>query len=81
MELKLIKEQSEGSYDLHILDSLYHDKKIKSRKRNTDVRKYSFVNWTIQLWNQLPADCLGALSCKSSNFRLSFLWLSPELIS
>jgi hypothetical protein len=29
----------------------------------------SFVNRTIQLWNQLPADALGTLSCKPSNFR------------
>jgi hypothetical protein len=36
-----------------------------------DIGKYSFVNRTIQLWNQLPADALGTLSCKSSNFRKS----------
>jgi hypothetical protein len=24
---------------------------------------------TIQLWNQLPEDVLGTLSCKPSNFR------------
>jgi hypothetical protein len=28
-----------------------------------------FVNRTTQLWNQLPADVLGNLSCKTSNFR------------
>jgi hypothetical protein len=33
------------------------------------VLKYSFVNRNIQLWNQLPADTLGASSCKKSNFR------------
>jgi hypothetical protein len=26
-------------------------------------------NRTIQRWNQLPADALGTLSCKPSNFR------------
>jgi hypothetical protein len=30
---------------------------------------YSFVNRTIQVWNQRPADVLGTLSCKPSNFR------------
>jgi hypothetical protein len=30
------------------------------------IGKYFFVNRTIQLWNQLPADALGTLSC---NFR------------
>jgi hypothetical protein len=43
--------------------------KIRSRKQKTDIGKYSYVNRTIQLWNQLPADVLGTLSCKSSNFR------------
>jgi hypothetical protein len=33
------------------------------------IGKYSFVNRTIRLWNQLPADVLGTLSNKSSNFR------------
>jgi hypothetical protein len=46
-----------------------HDRKIRSRKQNTDIGKYTFVNRTIQLGNQLPADALGTLSCKSSNFR------------
>jgi hypothetical protein len=46
-----------------------HGKKIRSRKQRTDIGKYSFVNRTIQLWNQLPADVLGNLSCKPSNFR------------
>jgi hypothetical protein len=40
-----------------------------ARKQRTDIGKYSFVNRTIQLCNQLPADALGTLSCKPSNFR------------
>jgi hypothetical protein len=31
--------------------------------------KYSFVNRTIQLWNQLSEDDLGTLSCKPSSFK------------
>jgi len=34
-----------------------------------DVGKYSFVNRTILLWNQLPAEILGTLPCKPSAFR------------
>jgi hypothetical protein len=41
----------------------------QSRKQRTDIGKYSFVNKTIQLWNQRPADALGTLSYKSSHFR------------
>jgi hypothetical protein len=36
---------------------------------NKDIGKCTFVNRTIQLWNHLPADALGTLSCKPSNFR------------
>jgi hypothetical protein len=46
-----------------------HGKKIRSRKQRTDIGKYSFVNRTIQLWNQLPEDALGTLFCKPSSFR------------
>jgi hypothetical protein len=31
-----------------------HGKKIRSRKQRTNIGKYSFVDRTIQLWNQLP---------------------------
>jgi hypothetical protein len=51
------------------LSRVDHDRKIRGRKQRTDIGKYSFVNRTIQLWNQIPADALGTLSCKPSNFR------------
>jgi hypothetical protein len=44
-------------------------KTIGSRKRRTDIGKYSSVDGTIQLWNQLPEDALRTLSCKPSSFR------------
>jgi hypothetical protein len=50
------------------LTRVYHDRKIRSRKQWTDIGKYSFVNRTIQLWNQLPEDALGTVN-KSNNFR------------
>jgi hypothetical protein len=37
--------------------------------KKRDIGKYSFVNRTIQFWNQLPADALGTLSYKPINFR------------
>jgi hypothetical protein len=42
--------------------------KLEAESRR-HIGKYSFVNKTIQLWNQLPADALWNLSCKPSNFR------------
>jgi hypothetical protein len=42
---------------------------IRSRKQGIDIRKYSFVNRTIQLWKQLPTDALRTPSCKPSNFK------------
>jgi hypothetical protein len=38
------------------------------RGLDTDIGKYSCVNRMIQLWNQLPADAFGTLSCKQSHF-------------
>jgi hypothetical protein len=53
------------------LNRVDHNRKIRSRKQKTDIEKYYFVRVyrTTQLWNQLPEDVLGTLSCKSSNFR------------
>jgi hypothetical protein len=54
--------------DIRVLQSrVDHDRKIKSRKQRRDIGKYSSVNRTIQLWNQLPADALGTLSCKQDH--------------
>jgi hypothetical protein len=51
------------------LSRVDHDRKIRRLKQKRDIRKYPFVNRTIEVWNKLPADALGTLSCKSSNFR------------
>jgi hypothetical protein len=51
------------------LSRVDRDRNIRSRKQRTDIRKYSSVNRTIQLWYHLPADALGFLFCKPSNFR------------
>ena len=34
-----------------------------------DIGKYSFVNRTIQDWNQLPAEVLGTLPCKPNTLK------------
>jgi hypothetical protein len=44
-------------------------RKLGAESKGQVLKKYSFVNRTMQLWNQLPADALGTLSCKPSNFR------------
>jgi hypothetical protein len=46
-----------------------HDRKIRSRRQRADIGKYSFVNRIIQLWNQLPAEVLGILPCKTITFK------------
>jgi hypothetical protein len=50
---------------------VYHNRKIRTRKQGTDVGKNSFVNRTIQNWNQLPAGLglLASLPCSLSTFR------------
>jgi len=53
----------------HYLSSVDHERKFKSRRQRTDIGKYSFVNRTIQFWNQLPAEVLGILPCKPITFK------------
>ena len=46
-----------------------HDRKIRARKQRTGIGRYCFVNRTIKLWNQLPAEALAAVTCKSQVLR------------
>ena len=46
-----------------------HDRKLRARKQRKDIGKYSVVNRTIKLWNQLPTETLATLPCKSNIFR------------
>jgi hypothetical protein len=46
-----------------------HDRNIKARKRRTNIGKYSFINRTIELWNQLLAEAPVSFPCKSHTFR------------
>jgi hypothetical protein len=43
--------------------------KLGAGSKETDIGKYSFVNRTTQLWNELPVDALETTSCNLSNFR------------
>jgi len=53
----------------HYLSRVDHERKIRSGRQRTDIRKYSFVNRTIQQWNQLPAEVLGILPRKPIAFK------------
>ena len=53
----------------HYLGRVDHGRKIRNRRHRTDIGKYSFVNRTIQHWNQLPAEVLGILPCKPVTFK------------
>jgi len=53
----------------HYLSRVDHERKIRSRSQRMDIGKYSFVNWTIQHWNQLLAEVLGILPCKPITFK------------
>jgi len=63
---KAIGDRLQGPYYLSRDD---HDRKIRARKHRTDIAKYSFVNRTIKLWNQLPTDAPATLSCSSHIFK------------
>jgi hypothetical protein len=60
--LKAIGDRLQGPCYLSRDD---HDRKIQARKHRTDIGKYSFVNTTIKLWNQRPAEALETFPCRS----------------
>jgi hypothetical protein len=53
----------------HYLSRVDYEWKISSRRQWTDIGKYSFVNRTIQHWNQLLANVLETLPCKQMTFK------------
>jgi len=55
----------------HYLSRVDQERKIRSRRKRTDIGKYSFVNRTIQHWNQLPAEVVGILPRKPITFKKS----------
>ena len=63
------KKVSNNRHVTHYLSRIDHERKNWSRRQRTDTGKYSFVNRTIQHWNQLPAEVLGILPCKPITFK------------
>jgi len=53
----------------HYLSRVDHERKVRSRRKRTDIGKYSFVNRNIQDWNQLPAGVLGTPPCKLNTMK------------
>ena len=63
---KAISDRLRGPYCFSRVD---HVRKIRDRKRRTDIGKYSFVNRTVRNWNQLPAEALGTFPCEPEILR------------
>jgi len=53
----------------YYLNRVDHDWKIRNGMQKMDIRKYSFVNRTIRLWNKLPMNALGNFPFNQSIFR------------
>jgi hypothetical protein len=53
----------------HFLSRVDHERKTRGRRQRMDVGQYSFVNRTIQHWNQLPTEVLRTLPCKPVTFK------------
>jgi len=51
------------------LSRVDHVPKIRDRKQRTHIGKYSFVNKSIENWNQLLAEALGTFPCEPKIFR------------
>ena len=66
-----IHRRESGETSKTMLSRGDYNRKIRTRKQRTDVGKYSFVNRTINSWNQLPAGLLAHFLCKANTFRKS----------
>ena len=53
----------------HYWSRVDHKRKIRTRGQRTDIGKYSFVNRTIQDWNQLPGTVFEQLPCTQRAFK------------
>jgi hypothetical protein len=60
MGMEMYRGQAQGPRYLSRDD---HDHKFRARKQRTNIGKYRFVNSTIKLWNQLPAEALATFCC------------------
>ena len=61
-----------GPLSFCVLKHQKFDRKIWVRKQRTYISKHSFVNRTIKLWNQLPAEALATFPYKSLIFRMNY---------
>ena len=53
----------------HYLSRVDHERKIRGRRQRPDIGKYSFMNRTIEEWNQLSAEVLETLPCKQNTLK------------
>ena len=65
----------------HYMNKVDDETKIRNRRQRTDMGKYSFVNRTIQHWNQLPAEALGTIPSKTIIFKKRVIKVIIFLIS
>jgi hypothetical protein len=56
-----------------------HERKIRSRRQRTVIGKFSFVNRTIQDWNQLSAEMIGNFPCKLNTLKKRVRKAIPEV--
>ena len=56
-----------------------HSKKIYKTRTRLDVRKYSFVHRSVDIWNNLPSSVVSAKTVKSFEARLDRHWQEQPL--
>ena len=56
-----------------------HHQKIFKRHSRTNIRKHSFANRIVDLWNNLPAEVIRATSTNSFKSKINTFWKDLEL--
>jgi len=69
--IKGCSAEVKGLWNVKLTTYFHHDhvRKIRDRKKRTDIGKYSSANRTIENWNQVPAEPLETFICKPKTFR------------
>jgi len=57
-----------------------HTKKLVVKRCHYDVRKYSFCNRVVNIWNSLPNSVITATSVNSFKNRLDTFWADQDVL-
>jgi len=77
-----------GVYDVHVCPTLLRSEevrtrgnclKLKTNRTKYDIRKYSFCNRIVKIWNSLPDEIVAADSVNCFKNKLDLYWSKEDI--